>query len=81
MCNPCNKSKVWQNNQCLPDPADFVDGKLTCAAPPAAPASAVMTISKRDAPMCPGKTVTYSCDAGGINAFEVRPGFGLSGSW
>jgi hypothetical protein len=53
------------------DPADFFDTKLTCPTPPDAPSTSLMILSRLDQPMCKGKTATYSCDAGGINAFEV----------
>ena len=53
------------------DPADFFDTKLTCPTPPDAPSTSSMILSLLDQPMCKGKTATYSCDAGGINAFEV----------
>ena len=53
------------------DPADFFDTKLTCPTPPDAPSTSSMILSLLDQPMCKGKTATYSCDAGGINAFSV----------
>ena len=44
---------------------------LKCGPPPNATVESLLIIQNVSEPMCPGKSVTYVCDAGGINKFEV----------
>ena len=52
--------------------SDNIESELACGDPPTPPIKSNLTLHYVPKHVCPDMSVTYKCDAGGVNKFLVR---------